>query len=177
MAGSSKIWAGLSSATELAKKSDIPPIVNNLTSTSITSALSAAQGKTLKEAIDSIGNSEQQLKMKVAAGTVSTGSSTATLDVGATIGAIIYTVNIRITNSAYYTKYSIADSSGTFIAANEAVFPEVGFFYNSWSIRDVEWQHMSEVSGSKLKITVGCVTSASATIILPWIPYILFYYE
>ena len=36
---------------------------------------------------------------------------------------------------------------------------------------------MCDINGSKLEITVGCVSSASATIDLPWVPYVLFYYE
>ncbi len=60
-----KNWTSLSYATmtvaeidtELAKKANtsaIPAVVDNLTSTSTTSALSANQGKTLKELIDEI---------------------------------------------------------------------------------------------------------------------------
>lgn len=51
MAGPSKIWAGLSSVTELAKKSDIPTVINSLSSTSTNSALSAYQGKVLNDKI------------------------------------------------------------------------------------------------------------------------------
>ena len=51
MASPNHIWAGLSSATELAKKSDVPSVINALTSTSTASALSAAQGKILNDKI------------------------------------------------------------------------------------------------------------------------------
>ena len=49
MASPNHIWAGLNTVTELAKKGEIPSVVNNLSSTSTTSALSAYQGKLLND--------------------------------------------------------------------------------------------------------------------------------
>ena len=66
--GTTKVWAGLNSGSvvELAKKSDIPSIpsvpsiIDNLTSSSTTAALSANQGRVLKSLIDSAGSGYTQ---------------------------------------------------------------------------------------------------------------------
>lgn len=139
MASPNHIWAGLSSVAELAKSSDIPKVVDNLTSVSSSDALSARQGKTLKDALDSLSSSNNPFKIKVATGMIPTGSAEATLDLGVTIGVIIYSVNIRITNPRYFnTPYGTISASGTFIGANKEVFPEADALYNSWSVRDAE---------------------------------------
>ena len=51
MASPNHIWAGLNTVKELAKKADIPSVINNLTSSSTTAALSANQGRLLNQSV------------------------------------------------------------------------------------------------------------------------------
>lgn len=81
MASPSHIWAGLNDVTELAKMSDIPGIVDDLTSASTTDALSANQGNVLKELIDSIGGSIERIATNDKLTAYRTGTASKTYDI------------------------------------------------------------------------------------------------
>lgn len=180
MAGSSKIWAGLSSVTELAKKSNIPAIVNNLSSTSTTSALSAYQGKVLNDKMSQVGSVSWSTLASGSYNLQNTGGTVKSKQIGTISGNVSSTIIIRVivNISAYLSgsmwisiggaisnpngsQYAIVISSGTGIDAYAHIYEYRNGIY-TFSFSDYTKIRLSV--GEAIYLNVGSnVTSVSGT--------------
>ena len=176
MASPNRIWAGLNTVKELAKKTDIPSVINSLTSSSTTAALSANQGRLLNQ---SVSNGKQQVANAITGKGVAASGSDSFATLASRIGqiksgGIIFTTTyggISLTDgmilpsnykyifhsqgqSARYTQFDLMDIDNKItINVRQSLNLSAGESAGSYSCSTMGPQ--SDSSGSYLIIDVG----------------------